>query len=89
MPRLEFSERFANDLALVESERLEARILANLDNIEMFGEFGSPNIPDSIAERFGGGIRKVAVNPFDLIYTYYPELDLVRVEALVHQRAAR
>ena len=56
MPRLEFSKRFANDLALVESERLEARILANLDNIEMFGEFGSLNLPDSIAERFGGGI---------------------------------
>lgn len=89
MPRLEFSERFVNDLALVESERLEARILANLDNIEMFGEFGSLNIPDSIAERFGGGVRKVAVNSFDPIYTYYPELDLVRVEALVRQRAAR
>ena len=88
MPRPEFSERFVNDLALVESPRLEARILANLDNIEMFGEFGSPNIPDSIVKRFGGGVRKVAVNPFDLIYTYYPEQDLVRVEALVHQRAA-
>ena len=88
MPRFEFSERFVNDLALVESSRLETRILASLDNIEMLDEFGSLNIPDSIVEQFGGGVRKVAVNPFDLIYTYYPEQDLVRVEALGHPRAA-
>lgn len=88
MPRLEFSERFVSDLALIESPRLEARILSYFDNIEMFGEFGNSNIPQSIKEQFGVGVRKVAVNPFDLIYTYYPEQDLVRVEALVHQRAA-
>ena len=88
MPRLEYSERFVSDLALIESPRLEARILSALDNIEMFGEFGSSNIPQSIRDQFGDGIRKVAVNPFDLIYTYYPEQDLVHIEALVHQRAA-
>lgn len=88
MPRLEFSERFVNDLALVESAKLEARIMANLDNVEMFGEFGSANIPESIREEFGAGVRKVAANPFDLIYTFYPEQNLVRIEALVHQKAA-
>ena len=88
MPRVEYSERFVKDFALVESPKLEARVLANLDNIEMFGEFGSSNIPKSIKEQFGDGVRKVAVNPFDLVYTYHPEQDLVRVEALVHQRVA-
>lgn len=88
MPRLEFSARFADDLSLVESGRLEARILADLDNIEAFGEFGSAAIPESIKEKFGPEVRKVAVNPFDLIYSYYSEQDLVRVEALIHQRAA-
>ena len=88
MPKLEYSERFVNDLALIESPKLEARILADLDNIELFGEFGSSNIPKSIKEQFGTGVRKLAVNPFDLIYTYSPEKDLVRVEALVHQKAA-
>lgn len=34
-------------------------------------------------------VRKVAVNPFDLVYSWYPEDDLVRVEALVHQKAAQ
>lgn len=88
MPRLEFSERFAGDLAAVTSSRLEGRILSDLDSIELFGEFGSPNIPESIKEEFGEGVRKVAVNPFDLVYTFYPEEDLCRIEALVHQRAA-
>ena len=87
MPKLEYSERFVNDLALIESPKLEARILADLDNIELFGEFGSSNIPKSIKEQFGTGVRKLAVNPFDLIYADYTAKDLVRVEALVHQKA--
>lgn len=88
MPKLEFSERFAKDLALAESPKLEARILSCLDSIESFGEFGSANIPASIKQEFGAGVRKVAIKPFDLIYTLYSEQDLVRIEALVHQRAA-
>ena len=63
--------------------------MSNLDNIERFAEFGSALVPDSIKESFGCGVRKVAANPFDLIYTYYPENDLVRIEALIHQRAAK
>lgn len=89
MPKLEFSERFVTDLASVASKRLEQRILDNLDNIELFAEFGSPDIPVSIREEFDGDIRKIAVNPFDLIYTYYADKDLCRVEALIHQKAAR
>lgn len=89
MPRLEYSERFAEDLARVTSGKVEARIYAALDNVEAFGGFGSKVVPDSIREDFGEDVRKVVVNPFDLIYTHYPDDDLVRVEALVHQRAAR
>lgn len=86
---MEYSERFASDLASVTLPKVESRILENLDNIERFGEFGSSMVPESIKEEFGAGVRKVAVNPFDLVYTLYPEQDLVRIEALVHQRAAR
>lgn len=89
MPRLEYSDRFADDLAHVTSDKVEARIYIALDNVEAFGDFGSRVVPDSIREDFGEGVRKVVVNPFDLVYTYYPDDDLVRVEALVHQRAAR
>lgn len=44
--------------------------------------------PASVKLQFGDGVRKVAPNPFDLVYTYFPERDLVHVEALIHQRAA-
>lgn len=57
-------------------------------NLEHFPEFGSRSLPASIVERFGDGVRKVSVRPFDLVYTYYPCDDLVRVEALIYQRAA-
>ena len=88
MPELEYSERFAEDLAMVTSARVEERIFRVLDDIEVFGGLGSRDVPRSISERFGGDVRKVTVNPFDLVYTFYPQKDLVRVEALVHQRAA-
>ena len=87
MPRLEFSERFADDLAAVTSPKVEANIMRALDNIESFGDFGSPLVPRSIKERFGEGVRKVVVRPYNLIYTHYPEQGLVRVEALLHGRA--
>ena len=89
MPKLEYSDRFAEDVARVTSDRVEARIFAALDNIEAFGEFGSKVVPDSIRDAFGEGVRKVAVNPFDLVYTYFPDQDLARIEALAHQRVAR
>lgn len=88
MPKLEYSERFAEDLAAVTSARVEERIFRALDGIEMFGGLGSRDVPKSINERFGGDVRKVTVNSFDLVYTFYPQIDLVRVEALVHQRTA-
>jgi len=89
MPRLEYSERFVEDLARVTSAKVEARVYAALDNVEAFGEFGSRVVPDSIRRDFGEGVRKVVVGPFDLVYTYYPDEGLARVEALVYQRAAR
>lgn len=88
MPELEYSERFAEDLAMVTSARVEERVFRVLDDIEVFDGLGSRDVPRSINERFGGGVRKVTVNPFDLVYTFYPQIDLVRVEALVHQRTA-
>lgn len=89
MPRLEFSDRFAADLANVESDKILGLIMNCLDNIELFGEFGSRNIPQSIKQEFGERVRKVAINPFDLFYSLLDESDTVRVEALVLQRRVR
>lgn len=89
MPRLEYSERFANGLASVTSERVEKLVMESLDNIELFGEYGSFLLPESVRQEFGEGVRKVVVGPFDLIYTLYPEKDVARIEALVSQRVVR
>ncbi|MEG0147329.1 MAG: sirohydrochlorin cobaltochelatase, partial [Raoultibacter sp.] len=80
--------RFADDLARVTSAQVEKRIYENLDNIEAFGAFGSRNVPDSIKQRFGDAVRKVAVNPFDLVYTYESEANLAYIEALILRRTA-
>lgn len=89
MPRLEYSDRFAGDMARVTSEKVEARIDLALDNIEAFGEFGSKVVPDSIRREFGSSVRKVVVDPFGLVYTYFHDEDLAHIEALIHQMAAK
>ena len=89
MPRLEFSDRFADDLSRVTSCKVEVNIYAALDNVEAFGEFGSRLIPDSILRVFDEGVRKVVVSSFDLICTYYSEKDLIAIEALIGRRMAR
>ena len=88
MARLFFSERFADDLSRVEIAKLERRILESLKNIERFGDIGSGLVPKSIKRDFGDRVRKIAENPFDLVYTYDPESDTAYIEALVHQRTA-
>lgn len=35
-----------------------------------------------------GLLRKLALNPFDLVYTYDAERDIVFIEAPIHQRIA-
>ena len=50
---------------------------------------GSRILTTSIKRRFGDTVRKVVVDPFDIIYRYFAEQDLVYVVGLVHQRAAQ
>jgi len=87
MPRLEFSQTFAEDLASITSPRIEANVLRALDDIEQFGDFGSPTVPEPIKRRYGSGVRKAVVKPFDLIYTHIPEDGVVRAEALAYGRS--
>lgn len=52
------------------------------------GDIGSKAAPESIRSEFGAGVRKLAVNPFDLVYTYDAERDIVFIEAPIRQRTA-
>lgn len=88
MTKLLYSDRFASDLAGVTSTKIERKIFDILDAVEAAGDIGSKAVPESIRSEFGAGVRKLAVNPFDLVYTYDAELDIAFIEALIHQRAA-
>ena len=88
MTKLLYSDRFASDLAGVTSAKIERKIFDILDTIEAAGDIGSKAVPESIRSEFGAGVRKLAVNPFDLVYTYDIERDIAFIEALIHQRAA-
>lgn len=88
MTKLLYSNRFASDLAGVTSANIERKIFDILDTIEAAGDIGSKAVPESIRFEFGAGIRKLAVNPFDLVYTYDAERDIVFIEAPIHQRTA-
>ena len=56
--------------------------------IEGAGDIDSKAVPESIRSEFGAGVRKLAVNPFDLAYTCDAERDIVFIEAPIHQRTA-
>lgn len=56
--------------------------------IEGAGDIGSKAVPESIRSEFGTGVRKLAMNPFDLVYTYDAERDIVFIEVPIHQRTA-
>lgn len=87
MTKLLYSDRFASDLAGVTSTKIERKIFDILDAVEAAGDIGSKAVPESIRSEFGAGVRKLAVNPFDLVYTYDAERDIAFIEALIHQRA--
>lgn len=88
MTKLLYSDRFASDLAGVTSANIERMIFDILDTIESAGDIGSKAVPESIRSEFGTGVRKLAVNPFNLVYTYDAERDIVFIEAPIHQHIA-
>ena len=59
-----------------------------LDTIEAADDIGSKAVLESIRSEFGAGVRKLAVNPFNLVYTCDTERDIVFIEAPIHQRTA-
>ena len=45
-------------------------------------------VPRSLLEKQGDSVCTIPVNPFDIVYTYDQEKDLVILHALIHQKAA-
>lgn len=88
MAKLVVSAGFERDLGIVESDRVFEHILATVKLLETMPFMGSRNVPASIARKYNGQVRKVPVNPFDIVTIYHPDADIVEVAALIHQREA-
>lgn len=83
-----YTEGFLNDATMIWSGRIKIKLANALQSIEEFPEIGSSNVPSSVKEEFGQGIRKFVVDKFDIIYEYDSENDVVMFYALIHQRMA-
>lgn len=88
MPKILISEGFKCDLLKIETDRMFEAVLGALDLLETIPAAGSRNVPVSIRHRHGNAVRKLVVGPFDVIYRYDEEADVVYVAGLLHQREA-
>lgn len=88
MARVHVAHSFRRDLGLVESERVFNDILNTVDLLKVIPTMGSKDVPESIRKAFDGQVRKIPVNPFDIVTIYHEADDLVEVAALVHQCAS-
>lgn len=89
MASIIFAEAFIEDMTGVSLASKRAEIMQNIALLEHFPEIGSGLVPSSIRASYGSAVRKLVVNPFDIIYEYHVEVDTVHVLGLIHQRAAR
>lgn len=89
MAKIIYAEEFLDDAAAIWSSSVQRHLVKALQAIEAFPELGSANIPESIRERYGARVRKMAICSFDLDYEYDSEADVVLVYGLVPFRQAR
>lgn len=88
MAKIVYADAFIEDMFSVELESKRDEIFDRIDLLSDFPDLGSANVPESIAKRFGTQVRKLVVDPFDIVYEHDPNSDSVHVLGLVHQRAA-
>ena len=89
MARLVYTEGFVDDVARVELPGKRDEIFRYVAMLADFPEAGSPVVAASVADRFGNGVRKLAVRPFLVVYEYRKAEDAVYFLGLVHQKRAR
>ena len=89
MANVVFAEAFIEDMAGVALARKRTEIMRSVALLEHVPEIGSGIVPASIRKAYGTSVRKLIVNPFDIIYEYHPSDDTVHVLGLIHQRTAQ
>lgn len=88
MTELILTHNFRDDLKTIYSNGLLDRIEKALNRIQTIPDISSSNVPKSIKQKWGDTVRILPVNPFDIVYTFHVEENLVIVHALIHQRSA-
>lgn len=88
MAEVRITEGFERDLQIVTSQRVLGDILHVVELLPLAPSLGSADVPESIARMFGDGVRKIPVNPFDVVTQYHEAEDAVDVLGLVHQKSA-
>lgn len=86
MPRVELTQRFVDDASGIWSDRVFDRVYRMVKGLGTFPLIGSTDVPRSITREFGEGVRKCVVPPFDLVYEYDEQSDVVYVYGLVPVR---
>ena len=60
--------------------------IAPLENLPLYG---SPIVSATARRRFGEGLRKLVVAPYDILYHYDENRDVVEVDGAIHMRTQR
>lgn len=89
MASLVFAEAFVEDMTQVILKSKRDEILGSVALLEHVPNIGSTIVPASIREAYGQSVRKLIVDPFDIVYEYHEAEDAVHILGLIHQRAAR
>jgi plasmid stabilization system protein ParE len=79
---LRIADEFTYALAGIYSERLLAQLKHVLSLLPDNPELGSANVRQSLADRYGSGIRKIPVSTFVVVYRVSDEF--VDILALVY-----
>lgn len=83
------TEEFVEGTLQITSDRVYNDLFDIIGKLATIPEFGSKNVPPSMADRYGEKARKIVIPPFDAFYTYDAKTGTVKVLVLVHQRRAR
>lgn len=83
-----YTEGFIEDFLHVALRSKRDEIMYSVDLLVSFPEIGSSHTPRSIAQLYGGNVRKLVVDSFDVAYEYDERRDEAHILGLIHQRAA-
>ncbi len=82
MRDIRYADRFINDVAEIDSQRLLNELDKRLAAIERFPEMSSPDVRPSLTQQLGAGLRKLPLPPSVIVYRYQADRDLIEFLAL-------